>query len=449
MQSGRVHWSNRLAFIMAAAGSAVGLGNMWKFPYITGTNGGGAFVLIYLVCIAAVGVPIFIAELYIGAKSQSNAVQAFEKIHHQKSRWKAIGWLGLVSAFLILSFYSVVGGWILDFEYQSITGAFLHETDDQIAESLSVLFASQGRQLFWHGIFMALTVGIVMGGVKAGLERWNKILMPGLIVLLIGLLFYSFSLDGFQQSLQFMFSFDTSNLSGAGVLEAVGHAFFTLSLGMGAIITYGSYLKSTQKLGRTAVTVAFLDTAIALVCGIIIFSIVFSFGFEPSQGPSLMFKTLPMLFVKLPGAYFLSILFFLLVSFAALTSAVSLLEVVVAYWDEKHGTPRWKTTLLSGAVIYILGILSILSTNDWAEVKIFGLTFFDLFDKLTSQYFLPLGGLFISLFFGWVLGEKAVKEVFGDVSPFILKTFLWTSRVIAPAAVAVVMINKILQDFSG
>lgn len=449
MEKARAHWSGRLAFILAAAGSAVGLGNIWKFPYITGTNGGGAFVLIYLLCIAAVGIPIFIAELYIGQTSQKNAVQSFEVLNGKNSKWKAIGWLGLLSAFVILSFYSVVGGWVLDFLYRSISGEFFKETDDQIAGVLGQLFSDPWRMLFWHFIFMLGTIGIVIGGVKDGLERWNKILMPGLVLILLGLFFYSMTLDGFSQSLNFLFSFNAENLSGAGILEAVGHAFFTLSLGMGAIITYGSYLHKKEKLARVALTVGFLDTAIALLAGVVIFSVVFTFGFEPAAGPSLMFKTLPMLFVKLPGGFFIAVGFFLLVTFAALTSSVSLLEVVVAYWDEKHHAPRWKTTLITGTIIFFLGILSALSFNVWSDVQPLSglgihLNFFDLFDKASSQYFLPIGGLMISLFFGWVLGPKAVHAAIGPNSNWATFGLLWTSRLIAPLAVILVILNKIL-----
>lgn len=448
MSSQRGHWSGRLAFILAASGSAVGLGNIWKFPYIAGVNGGGAFVLLYLLCIAAVGIPIFIAELYIGQSTQKNAVEAFDH-DGKRSPWRSIGWLGVLSAFLILSFYSVVGGWVLDFLTRSISGEFLTQSDDQIAATLGNLFGDPIRQIFWHLIFMCLSVFIVVGGVKAGLERANKILMPSLILMLLGLLVYSFNLDGFGKSLEFLFSPDASRLEAAGILEAVGHAFFTLSLGMGAIITYGSYLQKREQIAKTAILVGFMDTAIALVAGLVIFSVVFTFGFEPSAGPGLMFKTLPMLFVKLPGAQFVSIIFFLLITFAALTSAVSLLEVVVSYWTDTHKVSRLKTTLVAGVIIFGMGILSALSTNELSEFTIAGNTFFDLFDKLTSQYFLPLGGLFIALYFGWVLGPKAVEHAIGPKARWAAAGLLWSARIIAPLAVAVMIGQKVLDDLEA
>lgn len=439
----RASWSGRLAFVLAAAGSAIGLGNIWKFPYITGVNGGGAFVLIYLACIALVGIPIFIAELYVGQQSQKNTVQAFEVLHKPKTLWRLPGWLGLVSAVLILSFYSVVGGWILDFEFRSLLGEFSTQNDEFIKGRLASLFADPGRQLMWHTIFMALTIGIVLGGVKNGLERWNKILMPALIGILGLLLLQALFLPGFGKAVRFLFSPNVSKLTVDGLLEAVGHSFFTLSLGMGAILTYGSYLSQKENLSRTALIVALMDTAVALSAGVVIFSVVFSYDLEPGAGPGLIFATLPMLFAKMPGGYALSVSFFLLVAFAALTSAVSILEVVVAYFTEKKNMNRGRATWLCGVSIYAVGLLTVFSTNLLAEVKIFGLNFFDLFDKLTSSYFLPIGGLLISLFVGWVLGEGAVEKVYGQ-KKFLAFCLLWSLRIIAPLAIAAILIQKLL-----
>ncbi len=444
----RSHWSNRLAFILAAAGSAVGLGNIWKFPYITGVNGGGTFVLIYLMCIAAVGVPIFLAELFIGQRSQRNVVESFEVMDRPGTPWRLPGWLGLASAFLILSFYSVVGGWVLDFEYRSLMNQFAGHSDEEIKAVLGSLFASPGRQLFWHALFMGAVVSIVMRGLNAGIERWNKILMPALFVLLALLLVRALFLPGFGRALEFLFAPNAEALKPAGILEAVGHSFFTLSLGMGALITYGSYLQSREELVRTAFTVALLDTLIALVAGVIIFSVVFSFDLDAGAGPTLMFQTLPMLFTKMTGGYFISVAFFLLVSFAALTSAVSLLEVIVTYWVETHRKSRTVTTLVAGGVIYGLGILSALSTNLLSGVKLGDKTFFDLVDKLTSSVFLPVGGMLISLFFGWVLGPKAAEAVAGKgkYAHVAALGLMWSARLVAPLAVAVVLVHG-LRDW--
>ncbi len=439
----RAHWSNRLAFILAAAGSAVGLGNIWKFPYITGVNGGGAFVAVYLVCILVVGLPIFVSELYVGQRAQANVVDAFVLTHRPGTPWRVVGWLGLLSAVVILSFYSVVGGWVLDFVMRSVTNQFVGHSDEEIKGMLGTLFASPGRQLLWHALFMGGAMAIVQQGLAAGLERWSRILMPTLFVLLLLLLVRAAFLPGFGRALEFLFTPHTEQLTAAGILEAVGHSFFTLSLGMGAMITYGSYLRTGQELTRTVFSVAALDTLIALVAGTIIFSVVFSFGLEAGSGPTLMFQTLPMLFAKVPGGYFVSVAFFLLVAFAALTSAISLLEVVVTYWAEHHGKSRGPTVLVAGGSIYLLGILSALSTNLLEGVKVLGLTFFDLADKLTSSLLLPLGGMLIALFFGWVLGPRAADEVIGGRSRAAALLLVWTARVLAPLAVLVILINAL------
>ena len=441
----RAHWSSRLTFILAATGSAVGLGNIWKFPYMAGENGGGAFVLLYLACIALVGIPIFIAELYIGQKSQSNIVTAFERTHRKHSPWRWVGVVGLLSSFLILSFYSVVGGWVLDYEYHSLLGHFQQMNDEQIRAHMGGLFSDPLRLLFWHFVFLSLVVGIVLGGIKSGLERWNNILMPGLAAILAGLFVYSLFQPGFSESLAFLFSPDFSKLSGDGVLEAIGHAFFTLSLGMGTIMTYGSYLRKDESLVKTAFMVGAMDTVIALVAGVVIFTAVFTYQAEVGAGPALMFQTLPVLFSKMPGGYFIGIAFFLLVTFAALTSGVSLLEPVITFATEKLKMTRRKVTLISGAAVYVLGILAALSFNVFSDVKVGGLNFFDLFDSLTSKYFLPLGGLFISLFFGWVLGPKAIDNILGEgrSRSFFGRALLWISRIVAPLAVAVMFVYKL------
>lgn len=439
----RAHWSGRLAFILAAAGSAIGLGNIWKFPYITGINGGGAFVLIYLACIALVGLPILIAEIYIGQKGQSNAVASFEKLHKKNTFWAAPGYMGLLAAILILSFYSVVGGWVLDFGYRAFTFQFEGKSAAVISDMLGGLFSDPSRMAISHTIFMALTIGIVVGGIKNGLERWTKILMPALMVLLAILFVKSMSLDGFGKAVDFLFAPDFSKLSPASILEAVGHSFFTLSLGMGAMLTYGSYLDEKEDLVKTGLMVAFLDTFIALVAGLVIFSIVFSFDLEPGSGPGLMFATLPGLFVQLPGGNFMAIMFFLLVTFAALSSAVSILEVAVTYFSETKGISRNKMAVIAGGVIYVMGYFPLFSFNKLSDVKILGKNFFDLFDVIASNYLLPIGGLLIAMFIGWVLGKDAVKDIVKK-DGFATTGLLWLLRVVAPLAVFIILLNKVI-----
>ncbi|MCB0403930.1 MAG: sodium-dependent transporter [Bdellovibrionales bacterium] len=442
----RTRWSNQFAFILAAIGSAVGLGNIWKFPYIAGENGGGAFVLVYLLCIVAIGIPIFVAELFIGQHAQCNAVSAFEKLTFKGTPWRVSGWIGVLAAFLILSFYSVVGGWVLSFLAKGITNRFVGQPDEVIRGYMAAIIGDAEASIFWHTVFMAIVVGIVIMGIKDGIERWNKVLMPGFFALLIALFIRAAFLPGFQQALTFLFAPDTSKLTAAGILEAVGHSFFTLSVGMGAIITYGSYLGGKEKLPHIAFLIGLADTLVALIAGVVIFSIVFSAGLKPEAGPTLMFQTLPVLFANMAGGYYIAIAFFLLVLFAAVTSAVSLLEVVVAYVDEHWKISRTKGTLVVGGVVYVLGLLCATSNNLLSRVTLLGYNFFDFFDTTSSNYLLPIGGLLISLFYGWVLGKKAIKSTLGKQAdnPFWFHSLLWCARVMAPVGVFLVLLNSLL-----
>ncbi len=436
----RESWSSRVSFVLAAAGSAIGLGNIWKFPYMAGESGGGAFVLVYLACIAVIAIPIFMAELFIGQKSQSSVLNAFNKVEGKNSPWQLCGWMGFTSV-IILSFYSVVGGWVLDFEFKSLMGSFSGLSTTEIEGLLSDLLASSTRQIFWHAIFMGIVTFIVYKGVKKGLEKWNKILMPTLMGLLLLLLFKALTLDGFGQTMTFLFVPHWEQLTWTSVLSAIGHSFFTLSLGMGAIMTYGSYLSTKETLPKLAITISILDTLIAIIAGIVIFSVVFSFGLEPGAGPSLIFSTLPSLFIQMTGGGLLSIAFFLLVAFAAITSAVSLLEVPVAALNEKYHISRQKATLMTSAVVFLTGILCALSFNHLSEFKIFGLTFFDFFDT-TSNWLLPLGGLVIALFIGW--RASASKELLEQITPryYARDVFLWILRIVAPISIILIILGK-------
>lgn len=444
MNNTRIHWTGRYAFILAAAGSAVGLGNIWKFPYIAGVNGGGLFVIVYLACIAALGVPILIAELYIGQKAQANTVESYEKLHRKNTFWQLPGWLGLISAFLILSFYGVIGGWIMDFEFRAITGVFTDLSEIEIDELYAGMLHNAGRQIVWQAVFMTLVIGIVFSGVREGLERWNKILMPALFALLVLLLLHAMMLDGFWQALNFLFSFNADQLTSHGILEAVGHSFFTLSLGMGAMLTYGSYLSENENLPKVAITVALIDTFVALAAGLVIFSVVFSFDMEPGTGPGLVLSTLPLLFSRMAAGQWVAIAFFLLVALAAITSAISILEVPVAYVSEKWKVNRRTATICIGLITFLLGLLTVFSFDRLSGVLIFGFTFFDFFDELTSTWLLPLGGIFISLFFGWHLGAR-LTPVLGGHSPRLNTMILWSTRVVAPVAITALIVNSVVN----
>jgi neurotransmitter:Na+ symporter, NSS family len=444
----RVLWSTRLGFILAAAGSAVGLGNVWKFPYITGENGGGAFVLVYLVCIAVVGLPIMMAELMIGRHTRRNAVGAFMKLAGQRSPWIAAGWISVAAAFIILSYYSVVAGWTLDYVYRAFAGSFSGQPAEAIEGIFGGLIGDGSRQLFWHLIFISLCLGIVIGGVRKGIERWSRILMPILLFLLLLLFVNGMMSPGACEGITFMFRPDFGRLTAGAILEAMGHAFFTLSLGMAAMITYGSYLSRSEDLLSTSLRVVSLDTVIALMAGLAIFPIVFSAGMEPAAGPGLIFKTIPVVFSKIPGGYFLAIVFFLLLAFAALTSAISLLEAQVAYLiDERRWGRRRATSFLTG-LAFFTGIPTALSYNILADWKIIGdRSFFDSADLLASNYLLPLSGLLIAIYVGWIWNDAQEKEeLIAGGAGWVFPTWHFLIRFITPVAVAVVFFFKIRES---
>ena len=410
---------------------------------MAGKGGGGAFVLVYLLCILFIGLPIFLAELYIGQQAQSNPVSAFEKMHKPKTPWRFIGLLGVISAYLILSFYSVVGGWVLDFSYQALTNQFSSLTQEGIQNILTALFADPARQIIWQFIFLGVSVYVVAQGVVKGIERASKILMPILGILLFFLFIRAIFLSGAKEAIVFLFVPNFSLLTPKIILEAVGQAFFTLSLGIGAMMIYGSYLKKSENLLKVSFLVVLLDTGIALVAGFVVFSIVFTFKFQPEAGPALMFQTLPMIFSQMPASYFVAVAFFLLVAFAALTSAFSLLEIIISWKSEQFNVSRKKAAIISGIILFGLGLLTAMSTNVLSQVTFYGLTFFEVFDKLTTSVFMPLGGILFAVFYGWVLGPKAVRATVNQnkVTRHFFIVVLWLVRIVAPGAVAIMMIS--------
>lgn len=448
----RALWGSRLGFILAAAGSAVGLGNIWKFPYITGNNGGGAFVLVYLICIALVGLPIMMAELMIGRHTRRDAVGAFISLEGRRSPWQLAGWVSILAAFVILSYYSVVAGWTLDYLFRALVGSFTAlpgTAPAQIATQINAMFeglVKNGfRQVLWHFIFIGLCLGIVIGGVQKGIERWSKILMPILLGLLILLFINGMLSDGARQGLEFMFRPDFHKLTPGAVLEALGHAFFTLSLGMAAMITYGSYLNRQENLFDASLRIALLDTGIALMAGLAIFPIVFSAGMQPGAGPGLVFKTIPMVFSSLPGGNILALLFFLLLAFAALTSAISLLESQVAYLIDERGWGRKRATTVLAILAFVLGIPSALSSNLLTHISPIGkLGVFDSIDLIASNYLLPISGLLTALYVGWFWsGHEEKEELLAGGSGWIYPTWHFLIRFVAPVAVGIILYYKI------
>ncbi len=425
-------WGSKFAFILAAAGSAVGLGNVWKFPYITGVYGGGAFVFVYLISVLLVGLPLLIAEILLGKSAHRDPVGTFKVLAPRgKGYWQIVGWMGVVSGFVILSFYSVVAGWALSYVFRSVFEPFSKLPPQQIDQMFVQLTSSPGVEIVWHFIFMAMTVGIVIGGVKKGIERWSKILMPMLFGIILFLDFYAATTKGFSQGVSFLFKPDFSKLTPDAILQALGHSFFTLSLGMGAMITYGSYLRDDEDIVIPGITIAFLDTLIALLAGLAIFPIVFTFGLKASAGPGLVFRTLPVVFAKLHFGMIISFLFFTLLTFAALTSAISLLEVVVAFFVDELGWNRKIVTPAVGFLIFLLGVPSAISDN-----------FFDFVDWLSTNIFLPVGGFFIAIFTAFVLAEKIKKIHFARYPEWLYKSWNFVVGWISPMLVAIMILNR-------
>ena len=413
--STRSHWSSRWAFILVTAGSAIGLGNIWKFPYMTGTNGGSAFVLIYLACIAAIGVPLLMAETLLGRRGQANPVQAMRTVIAEAGAsrlWVGIGYFGITAAVLILAFYSVVAGWILEYLLRSLSG-FSGITRESAAADFDALLANPTRLVLWHSVFMAMTALVVARGVTSGIERANKIMMPALFLIIVGLIGYGIIAADMPAAFRFMFHFDFSEVKREVVLSAMGHSFFTLSLGMGAIMAYGSYLDRGTSITRTAFYVALADTAIALMAGLAIFAIVFAQGLAPASGPGLILQTLPLAFSQMPGGTVIGPLFFVLVAFAAWTSSISLIEPFAALLIERAGVSRTAAVWGISSGIWLLGVAVALSFNLWSEFKVFGQNIFDLLDTITTKIMMPLTGLLIALFVGWVMKSPHVAEEIG------------------------------------
>ncbi|WP_304526501.1 sodium-dependent transporter [Halomonas sp. I5-271120] len=439
------HWSSKLTFILAATGSAVGLGNIWKFPYMVGESGGAAFVLVYLLCIALIGLPILTAEWLIGRRGQENPVNSMAELAKSAGRskgWVMVGVSGVLGAFLILSFYSVIGGWSLSYTLSSVTGDFTGQDADAIGGLFSGMLGNPGQLLLWHSVFMLLVIGIVARGVTKGLEGAVRTLMPALGVLLVVLVGYGMTTGYFGQAVSYLFNPDWTKLTGEVVLAALGHAFFTLSLGMGIMMAYGSYLGEEVNLLKTARTVVIMDTVIALGAGLAIFPIVFANGLDLNSGPGLIFVTLPLAFGNMTGGMLLGLMFFLLLTFAALTSAISLLEPVVEFVEERTPLSRVSATLVAGVATWALGIAALLSFNVWSEVLFFGLNIFDLLDKLTSKFLLPLTGLGVIMFVAWGLDKEGVRKELGmDIYDFSLWNLI--TRYVAPIGVLAVFVSSL------
>lgn len=437
-------WTSRLVFVFAATGSAVGLGNIWKFPYMAGENGGSSFILIYLACVAFIALPILSAELLIGRHGKRSPVNVFQRFHRDYGTppvWRFAGWLGVLAGFLILSYYSVIAGWVIAYVFQAGAGAFANATADSIASNFNDLVSDPERLTLWHTFFMILTVAVLMRGIHKGIERVVKYFMPLLLALILALIFYNFFVGDMARTMGFMFSFDFGKVTGETVLVALGQAFFSLSLGMGAMMIYGSYLPDSAPLFGTAAVVAFADTLVALLAGLMIFPLLFAFGMEPAQGVGLIFKTLPLAFSQMPGGIVFGTLFFFLLLIAAWTSALSLLEPIIAWAVEHLAWSRVKAAVTAGVVAWLIGLGTVFSFNLWQNIQLWDKTVFDLLDYLTSNIMLPLGGLLIVLFVGWMLPGAAVRAEAGFRSERLYRVWRALVRWIAPAAVLLILFH--------
>ena len=438
----REKFSGQLGVIAAAVGSAVGLGNIWRFPFLCGQHGGGAFVLVYILCVVLIGLPILLSEFSIGRRGKSNAYRAFKVLAPGKP-WYLIGVMGIIAALVIMSFYSAVGGWTIEYFIRSITNTM----SDNPAEQFENFVAGGFLPIFYQLIFMLMCLGIVMLGVQKGIEKSNKILMPLLFLLLVILCVRAVMLPGAMEGIKFLFRPDFSQLTGNSILAAMGQAFFSLSIGMCCMITYGSYIKRKEDLAASSVIIAGTDTFVSLLGGILVFSVAAAFAVAPGAGPGLLFITLPEMFQQMTGGMIFSTLFFILLCIAALTSAISLIEVVVSFCVEEIRIGRTAATLLVSGVIFALGILCSLSLGLMPGIGLFGMNFFNFMDFTASNVLLPLGGFFISLFVGWGLKKRIVEKELtsdGTVKFTGLRVFFFLVRYVVPVSIFIVFISRLL-----
>jgi NSS family neurotransmitter:Na+ symporter len=437
----RENWASRLGFVMAAAGSAVGLGNIWRFPWLAGENGGGLFLLVYLLMVGTLGISVLLAEIVIGRAAQKDPVGAFRLLGG--GAWPLVGYLGITSAFLILSFYGVVAGWVLAFAVKQAGGLFATVAPPQ---AFSNLLGATFEPLAWAFAFLAMTAAVVTGGIRNGIERANLVLMPLLFLLLVLLAVRAVTLPGGFDGLRFFLAPDVTRLTTGTFAAALGQAFFSLSIGLGAMITYGSYLQRHQPMGSAALQIAALDTMAAVLAGCIVFPAVSFAGLDPASGPSLAFVTLPTVFAEMPAGRLFGVVFFVLLAIAALTSAISLLEPVVAFLVDEHGFRRRPATLLVAVGAFLLGVPSSLSQGAMPELAAFGMSFLDLIDFLTASLMLPAGGFAIALFVGWKIAPLAAAELADEAGhiPALTRPWILFLRFAAPAAIAWILLAELI-----
>jgi NSS family neurotransmitter:Na+ symporter len=448
------NWSSRMVFLMAAVGAAVGLGNLWKFPYTAGVSGGAAFVIVYVAAIIVVAIPIVMAELMIGRRGRMSPVNSFRALAEQAGAGRIWGWVGginILAVFLILSFYSVIAGWALAYIPKVATGVFTGHSSEEVSAVFTQLLASPVQMAFWHAVFIALTVYIVGQGVQKGIERAVKLLMPALFVMLILLVGYAAIAGDFASAVAFLFQADFSKINANVVLSAVGQAFFSVSVAMGLLIAYGSYLDKDINIPKAAVIIAAADTLVALLAGLAIFPLVFANGLDAAEGPGLLFVTLPIAFGQMPAGALFGTVFFVLILVSAVTSSIAVMEPIVAWADEHKGMKRSVTTRLIGLAAWIVGLATVFSFNLWGDIHPLGAferfkdkTIFDLLDYLATNIMLPVGGLLIAVFVGWIMSRESTLEELGLSEGPVYSTWLFLVRFVCPVAVGAILLANLV-----
>lgn len=444
----RESFGSKFGIIAAAAGSAIGLGNIYRFPCEAGANGGAAFFIIYIAIVLIMGLPLMVSEFVIGRRSQKNSVGAFKKLAPGSKSWPIIGYMGVICGFLILAFYCTVAGWTLDSVFKAVTNYYHGKDLATIEKGFSDTINMTWRPILWEGLFVFLTAFIIIKGITKGIEKYTKILMPVLLLILVILCVKSLTLPGAKDGVTFFFKPDFSKITGKVVLNALGQAFFSLSLGMGVLITYGSYIAKKDNLATTALMVIICDTLIATLAGIIIFPAAFSFGIQPEAGASLAFNTLPMIFNQMAGGYFFCLIFFILLTIAALTSSISLLEVVVAYLTEELKLKRSKATIYAAIGTFVLCVVAGFSLQTGSSLKIFGLPVFDALDKFTATILMTIGGLFIVIFLGWKMKKEHFYDEFtngGTVNMKWRKIIYFLIKYLAPVAITIILVTQLIK----
>lgn len=437
--SERALFVTKIGVIAATVGSAVGLGNIWRFPYMAGENGGGAFLITYVCCVIILGIPLMCAEFIVGRKARSNASRAF-KVLAPKTKWNIIGYFGIISSTLILGYYMVIAGWVVEYIFQALRGNLMAESATQIASNFSNFTSDVWRPLLWIFTLLIVNYLIISKGVTKGIEKASNIMMPILFLILLIFCGYTITLPGAGEGLKYLFYPDFSKINGSVILAAMGQAFFSLSIGLGILITYGSYFKDNVNLPKTGLTVALLDMLVAVLAGVMIFPVTASFGINPTQGPELIFVTLPNVFKHMIMPDFWAIMFFIFAGVAALTSTLSLFEVIIAYFTEEFNMNRKRASIIIMTIIAVLSILSSLSFGLLSDAKLFGMNFFELSDYISANILLPAGGFLLSIYIGWIMNKKDVYSELGEVNT-LHKAILFSIKFIAPISIFLIFLS--------